>query len=404
MVRRFIVLSLLAVILMLLFPLQANADNEVTGVAISPASLQITYGERDTVYAIVYPEEASNKRVTWRVSDPRLLEISEVYQNDSAAYPTLEIKALYPGRAVITATTRDGGFRAQAVVQVVVVPVRSIAMIPPELALAPAENFQIRAIVEPSAGTLPYVTFESTNPSVASVNEAGMVVAKQQGETRIIARSVQDNTVSAFSTITVAETAAAPVEDNNAAQDPESGSENETSVTVAEEEQGIDDDETAGSVLPWLFIGGLALLAVIVMLIILKNRNQKTSVSSSSAGHIGKPAEGQSRQATSLTAGIRGISGQYAGQSIKFHNNRLVIGRDPSAGLSYPQSSEQISRNHLTISYDPGEKLFTLIDSSSNGTFISTQERLDKGVPYKLKAGDKFYLVDPDEMFMLQIS
>ncbi len=402
--RRSFVLSLLAIFFMLvLFPLQTSANNEVTGVAISPASLQITYGERDTVYAIVYPEGASNKRVTWTVSDPRILEISEVYQTDSAAYPTLEIKALYPGRAVVTAVTRDGGFRAQAVVQIVVVPVRSITMIPPELSLALTETFQIRASVEPSAGTLPFVTFESTNPAVASVNEIGLVMAKQPGEARIIARSVQDDSVSAFSVVTVADTAAAPVEDNTAATDPGSDSESEVTATATEEDQSIDDDEAAGGFLPWLIIGVLLLLIVVALFIFLKNRNQKAPASIGSSGHVGRQAEAQSRQVAALSAGIRGISGQYAGQNINFYNNRLVIGRDPSADLAYPQSSEQISRTHLTISYDPRDKLFTLIDSSSNGTFLSTQERITKGVPYQLKAGDNFYLVDPAEMFELQI-
>jgi len=401
--RRFVLWLLTTLCILVLVPLHVSANNEVTGVAISPASLQITYGERSTVYAIVYPEGAPNKRVTWTVSDPRLLEISEVYQSDSAAYPTLEIKALYPGRAVITATTRDGGFRAQAVVQIVVVPVRSINMIPPELALAPAETFQIRAIVEPSAGTLPYVTFESTNPTVASVNEVGLVVAKQQGETRIIARSVQDNSISAFSAVTVAPTGAATGENNNDTTDPNTDSEEELSTAI-EEEQSIDDKEEAGSIFLWLIIGGLALLIIIALLIFLAKKGKKAPASLGSSGYAGKPAEAQNQQVASFSAGIMGISGHYAGQRINFHNNRFIIGRDSSAGLVYPLSNEQISRTHLTINYDPQEKLFTLIDSSSNGTYLSSNERLEKGIPYKLKAGDQFYLVDAGEMFELQIN
>jgi hypothetical protein len=402
MVRRWLLVFAVLFILVIA-PLEASADNEVTGVVINPAALQITYGERDTIYAIVYPDEAINKRVTWTVSDPRLLEISEVYQADSYSYPALEIKALYPGRAVITAVTRDGGFRAQAVVQIVVVPVRSIAMIPPEVAITPMETIQILARVEPAAGTLPFVTFESSNPAVASVNEVGMVMAKQPGETRIIARSVQDNAVSAFSTVTVAEAAVIPVEDNSI--DTGSSSVNEGEVTqTLEEEQGIDDEEAAGGLLLWLIIGGLVLLIVAALLIFLKNRGQQVPAGLSSSSHAGKPAEAQNRQIATFSAGVKGIFGQYAGQSIKFHNNRLVIGRDPSAGLSYSLSNEQISRTHLTISYDPREKLFTLVDSSSNGTFLASQKRLEKGVPYRLKAGDQFYLVDEGEMFELQIN
>lgn len=100
--------------------------------------------------------------------------------------------------------------------------------------------------------------------------------------------------------------------------------------------------------------------------------------------------------------GIKGVSGHFSGQSVEFVNGQLTIGRDPRmAHLVYPQSYEDISRKHVTIRYDENNKQFTVEDSSSNGTFLSSNERLDSGKPYTLKPGDRFYLADPKEVFEL---
>lgn len=100
--------------------------------------------------------------------------------------------------------------------------------------------------------------------------------------------------------------------------------------------------------------------------------------------------------------GIKGISGHFSGQSVEFVDGQLIIGRDPRmAHLVYPQSLEEISRKHVTVRFDDKTRQFVLEDSSSNGTFLSSNEKLDSGKPYYLKPGDRFYLADPKEVFEL---
>lgn len=102
--------------------------------------------------------------------------------------------------------------------------------------------------------------------------------------------------------------------------------------------------------------------------------------------------------------GVKGISGHFAGQSVEFVNGQLTIGRDPRmAHLVYPQSCEEISRKHVTIRFDDKTRQFVLEDSSSNGTFLSSNEQLESGKPYYLKPGDRFYLADPKEVFELTV-
>ncbi len=407
--RRIVLIMTYILTVMLIFPTTVIAQDAVTGIELYPEAMQIIYGERDTIYAIVSPEEAENKQVIWVISAPDVLEVSEVYRADPSDYPVLEIKAIAPGVCSISATTIDGGFQAHATVQVVVVPVRSITMIPDELAIAPAETFLIRARVEPVAGTIPLVTFESSNPAVASVNEVGMVLAKQPGETRIIARSVQDNSVSAFTALTVAVGMSAPTDDQALGADSETssddqdqtdGSDDDNLVGETQEDEEKDDDEDQGGLWLLLALGVVVLLAVLALLLFIKNRKQEVVASSSPRATT--PVGFDGRQAVASSAGIRGLTGYFAGQHIGLHHNRLTIGRDPSAGLVYPQANEKISRIHLTISYDPSTQLFTLVDSSSNGTYLSSHQQLTKGQAYQLRAGERFYLVEQSEMYELK--
>lgn len=101
---------------------------------------------------------------------------------------------------------------------------------------------------------------------------------------------------------------------------------------------------------------------------------------------------------------VRGISGHFAGQSLELTENQLILGRDPRlAQLVYPQDREEISRKHLTVRFDERTHKFALIDSSSNGTFLSSNQKLEPGQSYYLNPGDRFYLADPNEVFEVKV-
>lgn len=101
---------------------------------------------------------------------------------------------------------------------------------------------------------------------------------------------------------------------------------------------------------------------------------------------------------------VKGVSGHFAGQTFELVNNSLIIGRDPrSAQVVYPQSNEEVSRKHCVINYDHSSDKFTLEDSSSNGTFLASNQKLESGKPYYLNRGDRFYLVDSKEIFEVQL-
>ena len=80
----------------------------VSGVTVSPTSLDMLVGEKSTLQATVAPSNASNASVTWSVSPQDIVSVS---QNG-------EVQALKTGTATVTVTTADGGYTATCTVKV----------------------------------------------------------------------------------------------------------------------------------------------------------------------------------------------------------------------------------------------------------------------------------------------
>lgn len=169
---------------------------------------------------------------------------------------------------------------------------------------------------------------------------------------------------------------------------------------------------------PVLYVAlGAAALIIIILLIIFLIRGSKKVADKpqaappsrqaapvTQAGPKPEAAPVTRAKAVSPRPSIKGISGHFAGQKIEFVQGQLVIGRDPKlAQLVYPQALEEISRKHLTVRYDENTQRFSLEDSSSNGTFFASGQRLETAKPYFLNRGDRFYLSDAKEMFELSL-
>ena len=75
----------------------------VTGVELDPASLHIFTTDTVKMTAIILPQEATNRNVTWTVADPTLASVDKG-----------TVIALKAGSTTITVTTEDGGFTATA--------------------------------------------------------------------------------------------------------------------------------------------------------------------------------------------------------------------------------------------------------------------------------------------------
>lgn len=89
--------------------LEAQAEaTPATGVSVTPATATVRVGKTATIKAIVTPDDATDKTVTWTSSDDTVATV------DSNGVVT----GVKEGTATITATTTDGGFTATCEVTV----------------------------------------------------------------------------------------------------------------------------------------------------------------------------------------------------------------------------------------------------------------------------------------------
>ncbi len=164
--------------------------------------------------------------------------------------------------------------------------------------------------------------------------------------------------------------------------------------------------------------GGIALLAIIAVAVTMMKKKSAPAAAAAAGASAGaatqrvsapvtqaKPSTAPVTRAKSVgpKTSVKGISGHFAGKTIELIDGNLVIGRDPRmAQLVYPQSYEDVSRKHLSIRFDERSNKFILEDSSSNGTYLSSNQKLEPGKPYYLNPGERFYITDPKEVFELQ--
>ncbi|RBW68949.1 trypsin-like peptidase domain-containing protein [Bacillus taeanensis] len=145
-----------------------------------------------------------------------------------------------------------------------------------------------------------------------------------------------------------------------------------------------------------LLVGGsllfLILIVVLLLFIMKGNKKQKNA----------NPLPSQAPPAVKKPI-LVGISGYFAGMTIRIENTTM-IGRDPNTcQLVYPLSQDDISRTHCTVRFEASSETFFVEDHSYNGTFLRSGERFSTDRGYQLKSGDRFYLVTPEQMFEVRL-
>ena len=90
-----------------------EASVGVNSVAVSPANLTLEVGAIAELTAAVGPETATNKEVQWISATPELIEIISTDDNDRVS-----VKALASGTASVDVVTKDGAYRATAVITI----------------------------------------------------------------------------------------------------------------------------------------------------------------------------------------------------------------------------------------------------------------------------------------------
>jgi hypothetical protein len=164
---------------------------EVTSVTITPPTLVMKAGDRQTLTATVTPENAADKTITWSSSNPAKAEVD---------VSTGEVTAKVAGTANITATTANGKTATCAVT--VATEVSSVTVSPDMLKLVAGEKQTLTVTVEPQDATDKTVTWSSSDPAIAEVDAStGEVTAKTAGTANITATTANGKTAACEITV-----------------------------------------------------------------------------------------------------------------------------------------------------------------------------------------------------------
>lgn len=174
----------------------SDSKVSVTGIELTTTSRNMYAGDQYILQTIIKPDNATDKSVTWTSSNPAIATVDE----------NGIVTALKAGTTTITATTNDGGFKANCIITVTgeVVNVTGITLSPTTKTMYTGESFILTPTITPDNATNKSVTWTSSDPTIASVDESGIVNAIKKGTATITAKT-NDGGFTATCVITVNE-------------------------------------------------------------------------------------------------------------------------------------------------------------------------------------------------------
>ena len=162
-----------------LFETQTKVWTFVSGVELDQSNVVFSaLDESVTLHATVLPAAADNKAVRWESSDESVATVDE----------NGVVTVHKSGEAVISVITEDGGYKAECTVTIGILST-GITLDVTEKTLEKGEDLTLTATVLPEETMNKSVTWTSSNPEIAGVDETGIVTALKTGETVITAKT-----------------------------------------------------------------------------------------------------------------------------------------------------------------------------------------------------------------------
>jgi len=162
---------------------QASNPSKVSKITLKKTTT-INTGSTETLIPTITPSTAINQAVTWKSSN---IKVATVDENGM-------VKAISQGSSTITVTTTDGKKKATCKV-IVPVNVEEISLGKSNITIKVNAKQSLPAKISPSKATNKSVTWNSSNPSVATVDEKGKIVGLNIGTTAITATTIDGNKI-----------------------------------------------------------------------------------------------------------------------------------------------------------------------------------------------------------------
>ena len=166
-----------------------QTGHPVTELTLNKTSVTILAGESETLAASAFPLDT---KVQWSSSSPA---IASVDQNG-------KVTGLDNGTAIITVASADGTKTATCEVTVIV-PVTGVSLDRTSAEIIKGDSMTLTAIVAPSNATNKNVIWTSSDPSVATVSQSGVITAIKAGSTTVVATTVDGEKTAACEIVVI---------------------------------------------------------------------------------------------------------------------------------------------------------------------------------------------------------
>lgn len=380
----------------------------VTGVSLSHTELELVRGERTSLSARIQPSDATNHHLRWGSDDPETIQIQEAGAGNFGSWNEVTIEAMEAGRTRVWVETQDRNQSAAVDIHVIVL-VEAVVFQDEIMEMNSGDTLQTQFEIVPADATNQDVWYESTEPSVATVDENGKVEAHGEGAARIILRSHQDQMIFDHLLVLV-DGAHAPEEmpmiglkeEEPTDQDPAT-EQSEPTEPAAIAESESEKNGGVRSKTPFFIGAALVILLVVLVMIFRKNSSGEMKKQEIVTAVDLEQAETEEEKIPGRAV-VWGLAGEFEGQGIELAENLLIIGRDASLShLVYPSHREDISRKHVKIEFDSEKGDCWITDVSANGTYLAdTDQRLPHDQKMAISSGTRFYMAVKTELFEVE--
>ena len=156
----------------------------VAGLSLDKDTLYMAVGERDTLTAKIFPNDAFKKKVKWSSTNAAYAAVTS--ETDTTAV----VLAKKLGIALIVAESLDGSFKDTCYVSVLeTIPVKGIDIDSTSIRLAAGKKDTLKATIKPANATNKKVVWTSGNTAVVTVDSC-YLTGVASGETWVYVRTV----------------------------------------------------------------------------------------------------------------------------------------------------------------------------------------------------------------------
>lgn len=154
---------------------------EIEKIELSIDNNILQKGETKKININIYPETARNHKVIYTSSNPNIVSVDD----------NGNVTGIHSGNATITVKSVENNVQAQIYIEVYS-KVTEVILDQKEIYIQVDDIFKINGIIEPDDANEKGILYTSENDEIVSIDEDGIIIAKQIGETNVIASSKEN--------------------------------------------------------------------------------------------------------------------------------------------------------------------------------------------------------------------